>query len=121
MKRKQKTKSELKIEIESLKYESQIEIDLLKSDLDSAYRRLNESLKILHLSDLNQYYKPVLSREVRYNHDHNEFMTKIVLRMVLPSEKRDLIFDDDELPNFLENPRNYGTKQETESLIKANQ
>lgn len=48
-------------------------------------------------------------------------MTKIVLHMVLPFEKGDLIFDNDELPNFLENPRNYGTRQETESLIKANQ
>lgn len=121
MKPKRKTKSEWQVEIESLKYEFQIEIESLKSDLDSAYRRLDESLKISHSSDLNQYYKPRLSREVKYNSDHNEFVTKIVLRMVLPSEKRDLIFDDDELPNFLENPRNYGTRQETESLIKANQ
>ena len=52
------------------------------------------------------------------DYNSNEFEYKLILNMVLPSKDGGLIFDMDDLPEFLANPRKWGTDVETKNLIQ---
>ena len=107
MKIKRKTKAELENEIR-----------ILLADLDSAHRRMDKLKEACAVNNENKYYRPSLSRHIKFNHNSNEFEYKLILNMVLPSKDGGLIFDMDDLPEFLANPRKWGTDVETKNLIQ---
>jgi hypothetical protein len=105
MQNKRKTKAQL-----------ENEIMILSADLDSAHRRMEKLKEACAINNENKYYRPSLRRHIKFNHDYGELEYKLILNMVLPSKDGSLIFDMDELPEFLAEPHKWGTIAESEKL-----